>query len=240
MKQKHSMKLIYVLFEINCSQTVITKTRDLLAMSFEFPILHNGHRFFSIPEECYRLIVQTALMDNLARYSSIFNEYLKVFKLNTTTKLAHLVRLGNSRCSEFPVIRHSSDDMVSTMQFDLTVNDMTYLLLFAELVFFFWCWDLLSMQYHFSHIKIELLTLRFLFPKFAIYIWMRLDKMYTILLDTLYSWTLFFNIHTYILLKLILHTEVFVNNMVFDCVFTPFNRYNKVMYMYMLLIFIRL
>ena len=93
-------------------------------MSFEFPILHNGHRSFSITEECYKLIVLTALMYNSAWYSSSLNEYLKVFKLNTTTKLAHLVRLGYSRCSEFPLIRHSAHDMDSTMQFNFTVNDI--------------------------------------------------------------------------------------------------------------------
>ena len=117
------MKLIYILFKINCSQTVITKTQGLLAMSFEFPILHNGHRSFSIPEECYRLTVLNAFMYNLALYSSILYECLKVFKPNTTNKLAHLVRLKNSRCSEFPLILNSAHDMDSTKQFNLSVND---------------------------------------------------------------------------------------------------------------------
>ena len=45
---------------------------------------------------------------------------------------------------------------------------MKDLLLFAEL--FFRCWDLLSMQYLFSQIRIELLTFRFLLARFAFYI----------------------------------------------------------------------
>ena len=117
------MRLIYILFKINCSQTVITKNQGLLTMSFEFPILHNGHRCFSITEECYKLIVLTALLYNLAWYSSILNEYLKVFKINTATQLAYQVRLGNSRCSEFPLIRHTAYDMDSTMQLNFRVND---------------------------------------------------------------------------------------------------------------------
>ena len=96
-KHRHPMKLIYILFKINCFQIVNTKTQGLLALSFEFAILHNCHNSLSITEECYKLIVLTALLYNLAVYSSILNEYLNVFKINTATQLFHLVRLGKQQ-----------------------------------------------------------------------------------------------------------------------------------------------
>ena len=133
---------------------MITKTQGLLAMSFEFPILHNGHRSFSITEECYRLKVLTALMDKLVWYSSILNEYLKVFKINTATQLFHLVRLTGKTANVVNLLWYDIVPVIWILPCSLITVYMSDLLLFAELVFR--CSDLLSMQYLFSKFKIEL------------------------------------------------------------------------------------